>query len=299
MEKKNRTSPAKRLLLALLLVCLVIPAVHADIGPKEDLTITVVNGPDEPLYIDLLVQGTPADADHPWNMEDEGYDGAVLARLHTLEGDGWVLALTTGSDEITAPIFGNVVPREDGTWYFSYFGLPRTFRLAAATANEARSMSEPYTRTRYYTNLVYDWQANTLTYVTPTPLYWAAQFAATLIPTLIVEGLILFLFGYREKRSWLVFLVVNVVTQIGLHLACNLLMGSSVMNLGFFWLFYLFLLIPEVVIWCIEAAAYALLLRERDLTRRRAVGYAFAANIASYALTFLPLHLLYEPFTRL
>lgn len=299
MEKKNRTSLAKRLLLSLLLVCLVIPIVHADMGPKEALYIRVVNGPDEPLYIDLLAQGEPADEDRPWNIEDGEYDGAILARLRTLEGDGWVLAVTTGVDEITVPIFGDVVPLEDGTWYFGYFGLPRTFRLAAATAGEAKSIGEPLTRNRFYTNLVYDWAANTLTYATPTPLFWAAQFAATLIPTLLIEGAMLPLFGYREKRSWLVFLVVNVVTQIGLHLACNLLMGSSVMNLSFYWLFYLFLLIPEVVIWCVEAVSYALLLREKDFTRWRAVGYAFAANIASYALTFLPLHLLYEPFTRL
>ena len=297
MEKKNRTSLAKRLLLSLLLVCLVIPIVHADMGPKEALYIRVVNGPDEPLYIDLLAQGEPADEDRPWNIEDGEYDGAILARLRTLEGDGWVLAVTTGVDEITVPIFGDVVPLEDGTWYFSYFGLPRTFRLAAATANEAKSTGEPLTRDRFYTNLVYDWEANTLTYATPTPLYWAAQFASTLIPTLLVEGLILFLFGYREKRSWLVFLAVNLVTQFALHLVCAAMGVGTIMNFFWYWLFYLFLLIPEVVIWCVEAAVYAFAATEGRRGRR--IGYAFAANIASYALTFLPLHLLYEPFTRL
>lgn len=293
MERK-RTSLAKRLLLSLLLVCLVIPVARADFGPKEALYIRVVNGPDEPLYIDLLAQGDPAIS----GPETEGSVPDYLKQLRSLEGDGWVLAVSTGLMN-TPPIFGDVTPREDGTWYFGYFGLPRTFRLAAATAGEAKSAAEPLTRNRFYTNLVYDWGANTLTYATPTPLFWAAQFAATLIPTLLIEGAMLLLFGYREKRSWLVFLVVNVVTQIGLHLACNLLMGSSVMNMSFYWMFYLFLLIPEIVIWCVEAVAYALLLRERDFTRRRAVGYAFAANIASYALTFLPLNLLYEPFTRL
>ncbi len=298
MKKKNRTSLAKRLLLALLLVCLVIPVTYADIGPKEALYIRAVNVPEgETLYLDLLVQGTPVDADRPQNMEDEGYDGAVLARLRSLEGDGWVLALTTGVDEITVPIFGDVAPREDGTYYFSYFGLPQTFRLAAATATEAKAMEAPFTRTRYYTNMVYDWAANTLTYATPTPLYWAAQIAATLIPTLLVEGLILFLFGFRERRTWIVFFLVNVATQIGLHLACWFWLNTLVTQAGWFVLAYVVLLIPEAVIWCAEAAVYAFAANEGSRGRR--IGYAFAANIASYALTFIPLHLLYEPFTRL
>lgn len=296
MKKETRMSLALRLLLPLLLVCLVVPTAHADIGPKPTLTITVVNAPEgEDLYVDLLAQRGPATLG-PQSEEDMP---DYLKQLHSLEGDGWVLAVSTG---YSVPVFGQINRvRYDGgnpVYHFSYSGLPSEFKVAAATAEEVRT-SELFTRERFNSNVVYDWETGALTYVTPTPLYWAAQLAATLIPTLVVEGVVLYLFGYRERRSWLVFLAVNLVTQIGLHLACNLLMGSSVMNMSVVWLFYLFLLIPEVVIWCVEAAVYACLLRERDFTRQRAVGYAFAANIVSYALTFLPLQLLYEPFTRL
>lgn len=67
---------------------------------------------------------------------------------------------------------------------------------------------------------------------------------ATLAPTLLIEGVILF--GFREKRARLVFLAVNVLTQLGLHSFCGnvLLLASS------HFLFYaLFLLVPELVIW--------------------------------------------------
>jgi len=33
------------------------------------------------------------------------------------------------------------------------------------------------------------------------------------ILTLIIEGIVFFLFGYRRKKSWLVFITVNLVTQ--------------------------------------------------------------------------------------
>ena len=138
-------------------------------------------------------------------------------------------------------------------------------------------------------NIVYDWQANTVREATPAPLRFLARLAATLIPTLIIEGLIFWLFGFRERRSWLVFLLVNTVTQTGLHLA----VGSTLAEAGWHFLNYsLTILIPELVIWAAEAAAYALLLKEHDRSRR--IGYALAANIASFVLGYFPLHLLYN-----
>lgn len=295
MKKKPRLSLARTFPALLLCLLCLVPAARADVGPKEALTITVVNAPEgETVYIDLLAQGKPA-GERPWYSGNNDHDEAIVARLLSLEGNGWVLAVSTGVYG-SAPIFGDVTPQGGGTYSFSYFGLPRTFRLAAATAEDAKAMDEPFTRTRFYTNVVYDWAANTLTYATPAPLLWAAHFASTLIPTLIIEGLVLWLFGFRAKRSWLVFLCVNVVTQIALHLFCAAL-NTSVMNMAFFWMFYLFLLIPELVIWGVEAAAYAALLPE--YSRGRRVGYAFAANILSYVVSYLPLHLLYEPLSRL
>ena len=292
MKKKSislaRVFPA----LLLCLLCL-IPTAYADMGPKPELTITVLNAPEGTLYIDLLAEGTPNDM--PYN-DQSGLDQTVLEQLHSLEGDGWVLVVSTGR---SVPVFGDVYPSGytigKPTYHFSYTGLPSEFKLAAATADEVKT-SELFVRERFYTNVVYDWAANTLTYTTSSPLLLGAQLASTLVPTLIIEGLVLWLFGFRTKRSWLVFLCVNVVTQIALHLVCDAI-GMPVMQAAYFWMFYLFLLVPELVIWGVEAAAYAALLPEHSRGRR--VGYAFAANILSYAVSYLPLHLLYGPISRL
>lgn len=283
----NGKSPSLAHIFPVLLLCLLclIPAARADIGPKPEVTITVVNAPEGTLYLDLLTQGEPTD--HPYPNSNGERDPAILENLRSLEGDGWVLAYTTGAAR-NAPVFGDVRPREDGTWRFSYIGLPETFRVAAATADEAKAVDAPYTRD-FVGNIVYDWQTNTVREATPPPLRFFARLAATLIPTLVIEGAILWLFGFREKRSWLVFLAVNAATQTGLHLA----VGSMLAEAGWHFLNYsLTILIPELVIWAAEAAAYALLLRER--TRARRIGYALAANIASFVLGYFPLHLLYD-----
>ena len=291
--KKKSTSLARAIPALLLCLLCLIPTAYADIGPMHELTVTVINAPEGTLYIDLLAEGTPNGMHY---NDQSGLDQTVLEQLYSLEGDSWVLLVSTGG---SVTVFGNVCPSShtngSPTYHFSCIGLPSGFKLAAATADQVKT-TELFVWERFYINAVYDWAANTLTYATPTPLFWAAHLASTLIPTLIIEGLVLYLFGFRARRSWVVFLCVNVITQIALHLVCAAL-NVSVMDMAFFWMFYLFLLVPELVIWGVEAAAYAVLLPEHSRGRR--VGYAFTANILSYAVSYLPLHLLYEPFTRL
>lgn len=283
----KQNAPSLAHVFPVLLLCLLclVPTAYADIGPKPEVTITVVNAPEGVLYLDLLAQGEPMD--QPYSNSNGECDPAFLDNLRSLEGDGWVLAYTTGVAR-NAPVFGDVRPREDGTWRFSYVGLPETFRVAAATADEAKAAEVSYTRD-FVDNIVYDWQANTVREATPPPLRFLIRLAATLIPTLLIEGALFWLFGFRERRGWLVFLAVNTATQVGLHLA----VGSILPQAGWHFLNYtLTILIPELIVWVAEAAAYAFLLREHSRGRR--VGYAFAANFASFVLGYFPLHLLYD-----
>lgn len=279
--KQKSTALARNILFALLCSLFLIPTAHADMGPKPALTITVVNAPAGTLYLDLLTEGEPAG--HPYFSDSDAakYDPGILANLHSLEGEGWVLAYCTGVDHM-APVFGDLAPGEDGTWRFSYSGLPGTFRIAAATEDRVQVTKKTYTRS-FIDEVVYDWESNTVRAATPKPVRFMAEVLVTLIPTLLIEGLILFLFGFREKRTWLVFLAVNVLTQLALHIFC----GNVLLFAGSHFLLYaLFLLIPELVIWAAEAAAFALLFRERTVGRR--IGYAVCANAVSFILGYVP-----------
>lgn len=280
----NRVRLARCLLLFLVGAMLLAPAARADIGPKPSLTVQVVNAPEGTLYLDLLTEGEATKSPYP-NSNLEEADPALLDTLRSIEGDGWVLAYTTGVAG-RAPVFGSVLPREDGAWQFSYIGLPETFRVAVATEGWARASKTVYTR-RFTDHIIYDWESNTVRPVTPAPLHFLLQLLATLIPTLLIEALVLWLFRFREGNTWAVFLAVNLVTQAGLHLAC----GTVLVTLGYHPLFYgLGLILPELIIWAVECAAFALLLKEHSAKRR--VGGVLCANLASFVLGFFPLHLL-------
>ena len=274
--------------IACILLCLaVLPGTaSADSGPKPAVTITVVNAPAGEYYLDLLI--TDPEPDHD-NIEVEDYDPALIAGLKSWEGEGWYPALVTGT---RAPLFGELTAEADGIHRFSYHGLPRTFRIAVSGPGGAQTTDEPFTRTVFYTHLTYDWETNTITSATSPAGFYGLQFLSTLVPTLIIEGILLWLFGFRARRDWLVFLIVNLVTQAGLHLW----IAADLVSIGDSALQYLVLLVAEVPILLVELAAYVFLLKEHSRLRRAA--YAACANIASYALGYLPLHWAVEYLAR-
>ena len=103
--------------------------------------------------------------------------------------------------------------------------------------------------------------------------------------TLLVEGLIFFAFGFRSKRSWIVFLVVNLLTQGWL----NYIINSSAFSTGY-WLIGLYL--AEFVIFIAEAIAFPLATKEKK--KWLGMLYALAANFASLVvglqlITLLPI----------
>ena len=272
---------------ACLLLCLagLTGTAAADTGPKPAVTVHVVNAPEGTYYLDLLI----TDPDDYENIDPADYDPELIAGLKSWEDEGWYPALVEGTN---APLFGDLTPGEDGAHRFTYFGLPQTFRIAVSGPGGAQATAEPFTRTVFYTRLTYDWETNTVTQATSPAGFYGHQFLSTLAPTLIVEGVLLWLFGFRARRDWLVFLIVNLATQAGLHLW----IGSGAMAAGSHPLYYLVLIVAEVPILLVEMLAYMFLLKEHGKARRAL--YALCANAASYALGYFPLHWAVEFLSR-
>ena len=114
------------------------------------------------------------------------------------------------------------------------------------------------------------------------------QFLATFIPTILIEGLILFLFHYRQRRSWIIFGGVNLITQGALAVVLSINAVQHGVGWGFFSLF----LTAEFAIVVVEAVAYMLLWKERG--KEWALSHALTANVASAAIG----RLLSEPVWR-
>ena len=93
------------------------------------------------------------------------------------------------------------------------------------------------------------------------------------ILTLLIEGILFWAFGYKEKHSWGVFLCFNAMTQLVL----NLLLGGASMDSYVLFGYYLI----EAGIVVFEALAYWNTLKEN---RGRSIPYALCANAASLVI---------------
>lgn len=100
--------------------------------------------------------------------------------------------------------------------------------------------------------------------------------------TLIIEGIVFLLFGFRAKRDIAVFLLVNILTQAAL----NIIILTET-NTAFLMVELIFL---EIIIFIIEAVAYCLLFTERSKAER--IVFSFIANLASLFIGGVAIYLL-------
>ena len=113
---------------------------------------------------------------------------------------------------------------------------------------------------------------------------------ARIVLTIALELCISLVFGYREKRVLAFLAVSNILTQVTLNVALNIINYNSG-SMTFTFSYVLF----EIMVFAIEAVAYAVLLKKfssREQKKGRAVGYAFVANAASFAFGLWLAHLI-------
>ncbi|RCX20178.1 hypothetical protein DFR58_102251 [Anaerobacterium chartisolvens] len=109
--------------------------------------------------------------------------------------------------------------------------------------------------------------------------------ALRVLLTLAIEGLIFLLFGFRDKKSWITFLLMNLLTQGILNIALN---GFS----PFASYLILNLIFMEIWVFLAEITGALILIKEHGRLRR--VLCVLIANIASlvlggYLITVLPI----------
>ena len=114
----------------------------------------------------------------------------------------------------------------------------------------------------------------------------ATLISLRVVLTLIIEALVFFLFGYRQKRSWLIFLIANVITQAILYIWLN----ASFYPLDSYVVFSL--IFGEILILVAEMIIFLILVREHQ--RWRTAIYVIIANLLSliaggYLITALPI----------
>lgn len=268
---------------ALCLVVLRVPAL-ADSGPKAQLIVRVSNAPEEPYYLDLLAEGECSDGPDfsglLWSYSDEeraALDEDLLVLLLAAVPEGWHACTAEGF--VSLPMFGQLYAEKTDSngaplHVFGYHGLPQRYRVLMVTRSGETLLSEPMERVVLQSSVTVDWAGKTVS-APPAVVGYGLQFLSTLLPTLLVEGALLALFGYRGKKSWRTFIGVNVLTQG----AFSVYIAVTVLQHGVSGWSMLFFIPAELVITALECILYRRHLTER--TPARAALYAVCANLCS------------------
>ncbi len=112
------------------------------------------------------------------------------------------------------------------------------------------------------------------------------QIFIRIIATLLIEMMIAFLFGFREKRQIFIILAANIVTQMALNIYLNIFTYREGV-----WLYTLIpLFLGEIVVFILESVLYSMFLNRvaeakeenRGCCNQKAISYAFLANVVSF-----------------
>lgn len=232
----------------------------------------------EPPELTVVVMDPPEDLELSLMVCREGQEGSIAADAYHIAWEGYYLFRPWNF-----PDFWDR-KAQDITMEL----LVETGRGSFAIPLDAQAREE--NTGRYYNGLcVLDLQARTLTPDTP---WWRQPVLVCLrvALTLLLEGLVFLLFGYRQRRSWLVFLAVNLVTQFGVNIAILCFLPAASRAYDAMWAKVLLYGPMEVLVILLEAIALPLLLKEQR--KGTAVGCSVMANILSWFLGAVLLSLL-------
>ena len=274
-----------RFLLCTLLSSLLLSvSALADSGPKPQLIVRVEHAPQELYYLDLLAEGEYDGSDGyngiEWSYSDEeaaALDEDLLALLRAAVPDGWHACTAEGVTG--APMWGQLYAEKtdragNALHSFGYFGVPDTYRIIIVTKSGETWISDTLEHKVLQSSATVDWAAKTVS-TPPVWLGYVLQFLATLLPTLVIEGLLLLAFGFSWKENRKLFLLVNFVTQGGLALY----LAATVLRHGVSGWSYLIFIPIELVILLTETLIYRRALAGQS--RSRAALYGVCANLAS------------------
>ena len=287
----------RALVCALLASLALTTFAFADFGPKPALTVRVKDAPQEPYYLDLLAEGDwNAEAEDSNDGIDWNYDGKedtldpdLLAVLRDNVPTGWHACVAQGTTG--APIFGELyAERTDASGnalhWFGYVGVPSTYRIILVTQSGKVWVSDTLERKVLQSSVTVHWadDAESTTVTVPSTVTgYLLQFAATLVPTLLIEGIILLLFQYSWKQNWKAFLFVNLITQGLLAVASSIYAiqsGPSMFS------YFVFFLPAELFILIAEAYLYVGCGMLKGHSKKRAAAYAVTANLVSAILGY-------------
>lgn len=169
-------------------------------------------------------------------------------------------------------------------FYLPYLGRTKDYHFRIDTGEESFEIVTDTRWEQYNNTFTLDLKNQTLT--PGKSLSRSIILVSTrIILTLIIEACVFWIFGYRQKESWLVFLCINLLTQGVLNIWLN---GFTPMTS-----YLIFqLIIGEFHVFVAELVAFLVFIKEHS--RRRTALYVITANFISliaggYLISILPI----------
>lgn len=79
--------------------------------------------------------------------------------------------------------------------------MANSFKVIVVTKEGTIKISDQYDRKSFVSNMIYDFNENTLRRQSPIALAYLLQFVTTCIPTLLIEGILLIEFSFFGKKN--------------------------------------------------------------------------------------------------
>ena len=261
------------LLISLLCVIAIGNKVHADIGEKPSIVVTVENPPAEDYYVALL-WGETVFRQLPEGIS-ETYDSEEMTIEEFLESFNY-----HGLYWYQSPVGYNVFSSNiDHTYGFGY-SVPRDFRVIIVLEDGSVRISDACSREEYNAEVTYDYSTGSLVeHREKKILSRILMILGCYVGTLVLEGFLLRFLGFPfNKRNVLSFLIINTLTNIPLNIYLSTISTSLGRAAGAF--------IPEIVICLVEGIFYYFTLEDKNGNRRltRSFWYGVSANILSVIL---------------
>ena len=277
------------LLICLILVLNLPVTAKADIGPKPSVRITFTGIKGETYYGTLLSERRSTGPATAWDGYEEYRD--------------W-------KPESEKSIWEKFIAYEDTDGYYflqewwdcsetnqlnwTYYP-PTPFKiLLYFPETDSFYVSDIYERYAFDSYFSVDLSEYSTSPITARQSYdytWEViSLVARIVLTIALELAIALLFGYREKKALGFLAIVNVITQVVLNVALNIINYRSG-SMGFTFAF----ICMEILVFAIEAITYKAVLHrysEKEKVNRRGVTYALVTNTASFAIGLWLAHLI-------
>lgn len=148
--------------------------------------------------------------------------------------------------------------------------------IRASDAGQSIQLTLPQREGKYSSLYALNLEARTLTPDTLPPIAFTLALPRLAV-TIVCEGIVFFLFGFRQKRSWFLYLGINVLTQGILNV---ILYNCRMDELGI----ALLISLMEAGIIGLETVIVVFAVREQNIARR--IICPILANIVSYLAGF-------------